>query len=230
MLSFNPARPVDEPPPSLCSYGPCRHYHRLGVQLDAANPRPETRGGKLIEHPKVFYTTTSHYCYPDVGIETVLGALPVLDCNRWVPKIGLLRRLTGGRRRLARAFDADFDAWRTQRERVARELEEAAGALGAPIAITVLFERHGAEARPVVVEVYGDTRLEDVVRGAVRQTEIQLEQHRYWVSLATPSLDARIDNLDATLDELGISRTVGDDVVTDVVYVHLSTLAKEPTA
>lgn len=230
MLAFEPARLYEEPPPSLCSFGPCRHYHRMGVQLDAQSARPERVGGKLIEHPKAFHTQTSHYCYPEMGIEMTLGAMPVLECNRWTPVMGLLRRITGGRGRLERAHERAFEAWLAAKRAREAELDDAAGNLGGPVQLIVTFERDGSEPRTVGIPVYGDTRLEDVVRAAVRLTEIQLEQHTYVVSLATSSLEATIDNLDATLDELGVTRASDDGTeVPDVVFVHLTTLSKEPS-
>src|SRR6185295_2340607 len=89
-LELEPAEPLDDPPPRLCEAGPCRHYHRMAVQMDAQNPMAERRDGQLVRHARVFHTTVSHYCYPDVGIETNLGSLPVLECNRWVPIKSLL--------------------------------------------------------------------------------------------------------------------------------------------
>lgn len=82
-------RPGDEPPPRLCEAGPCIHYHRFGIQMDAARPiaaRVEP-GGKLSGEapPMPFYTRIHHYCYPTVGVETKLGDMPVIECNRWKP-------------------------------------------------------------------------------------------------------------------------------------------------
>ena len=79
--------------PSLCRAGPCRHYHRLAIQVDAATPGavrlpivlPDgtpgavpTAQGTIYRAPAAFYVETHHYCYPDVGIEMPLGALPVV--------------------------------------------------------------------------------------------------------------------------------------------------------
>lgn len=95
--------------PSLCQAGPCRRYHRLVVQVDAEQPGavrlpiapaynhtredsaltpcPECARGVLYRAPAAFHVQTHHYCYPDTGIEMPLGALPVVECNRWDPDI-----------------------------------------------------------------------------------------------------------------------------------------------
>jgi predicted Zn-ribbon and HTH transcriptional regulator len=72
------------------------------VQVDAANPGavrvpialPEgtpgaelTADGTVYRAPAAFHVQTHHYCYPDTGIEMPLGALPVVECNRWDPDI-----------------------------------------------------------------------------------------------------------------------------------------------
>jgi len=84
--------------PSLCHAGPCVHYHRIVIQVDAADPRavkvpirlPESApgvesapSGSVYRAPAAYHTQTHHYCYPDTGIEIDLGALPVVECNRW---------------------------------------------------------------------------------------------------------------------------------------------------
>ncbi len=91
-------RPEVPPCPSLCQAGPCRNYHRFVTQTDNANPMArlvpirlpagtpgasETPQGTLYQAPAVYYTETHHYCYPTQGVEMNLGALPVLECNRW---------------------------------------------------------------------------------------------------------------------------------------------------
>jgi hypothetical protein len=42
--------------------------------------------GATYRAPPAFHVQTHHYCYPDVGIEMPLGALPVVECNRWDPE------------------------------------------------------------------------------------------------------------------------------------------------
>jgi|SRR5262245_8057400 len=77
---------TSQPFPRVCEAGPCRHYHRLEIQLDAAEPMATVGSdGVLHQDPPPFYVQTSHYCYPSPGIEMTLGALPVVRCNRWDP-------------------------------------------------------------------------------------------------------------------------------------------------
>lgn len=88
--------------PTLCQAGPCRNYHRLVTQVDAATPGavrlpialPEgtpgataTEQGTLYRARPTFHVQVHHYCYPSPGIEMPLGALPVVDCNRWEPSV-----------------------------------------------------------------------------------------------------------------------------------------------
>lgn len=87
-----PARSEVPPRPTLCQAGPCRNYHRFATQVDAANPRavrlpiaPNGSPNGVYQAPAVFHVEVHHYCYPTVGIETNLGALPVTECNRWDP-------------------------------------------------------------------------------------------------------------------------------------------------
>lgn len=86
---LEPLRPDKKPYPRLCEAGPCVHYHRMETQFDAAAPIAERveEGGKLvgISPGAPFHTKVHHYCYPDVGIETDLGSMPVVTCNRWEP-------------------------------------------------------------------------------------------------------------------------------------------------
>jgi hypothetical protein len=96
--AMQPARPLARP--RLCEAGPCKHYHRLTVQVDAAQPGaitvpvalPESTpgaqsvpGGTVYQAAPAFHVQVHHYCYPDVGIEMPLGDLPVTECNRWDP-------------------------------------------------------------------------------------------------------------------------------------------------
>lgn len=96
--------PAVPPRPSLCAAGPCRHYHRLEIQLEAEDPKAQrvpvrlpvlqpgmavTPDGKetVYRAPAAYHTAVEHYCYPEIGIEMPLGATPVVDCNRWEPSI-----------------------------------------------------------------------------------------------------------------------------------------------
>lgn len=84
--------PAPEPvpmPPRLCEQGPCAHYHAFTIVMDAAKPRGDRvsdAGHVEGAAPEVSEKVeTHHYCYPTTGIETVLGSLPILQCNRWAP-------------------------------------------------------------------------------------------------------------------------------------------------
>jgi predicted Zn-ribbon and HTH transcriptional regulator len=140
-----------DPParPSLCRAGPCRNYHRFVTQVDAENPRavplpivlPEgtpgaqqTPQGTLYRAPAVFHTETHHYCYPDPGIEMNLGALPVVECNRWDPPsripIGRVDALADRRARFwitekGRVHLEQLAAWEAARAAEAAEAAEA---------------------------------------------------------------------------------------------------------
>lgn len=200
LAPFEPAAPLESAPPRLCEYGPCRHYHTFAVQLDAQNPMAERVGGRLVIHAKAFHVTTNHYCYPDVGIETVLGAMPVLQCNRYVPVGGLLRILTArgwrGRRRHAR----DLASWQAEREAESQRLAAAAGLLEPPRELIVAFYLGGVETL-IGQEVDGDLSLDGAVQLAARHTHYNLANYEYRVEID----DAVIGNLEATINELEIS-------------------------
>jgi hypothetical protein len=101
-VQMSGSRPPLPPRPRMCDAGPCRHYHRLEIQVDAANPRAQkipirlpvlqpgmeaSPGGVIWQAPAAFHTVVEHYCYPDIGIEMDLGATPVVECNRWSPRM-----------------------------------------------------------------------------------------------------------------------------------------------
>ncbi len=154
--------------PSLCQAGPCRRYHRLVVQVDAEQPGavrlpiapaynhtredsaltpcPECAKGVLYRAPAAFHVQTHHYCYPDTGIEMPLGALPVVECNRWEPRVPpgviLVRGTRGVETRnreqpreaverlfwdsaAGQAFRADVAAWEAARAAESLEAAEA---------------------------------------------------------------------------------------------------------
>lgn len=82
---------VSDPPPRICEQGPCVHYHRFEILMDATKPiaaevgedgRPRGIAPDVRHHVEVH-----HYCYPTVGVETKLGSLPMLHCNFWEPKL-----------------------------------------------------------------------------------------------------------------------------------------------
>lgn len=214
LAPFPPATPVAEAPPRLCEYGPCRHYHRFQVQVDAENPKNERIAGRLVVHARVFHVETQHYCYPDVGIETVLGAMPVLACNRWAPAAGLLRVVR--RLRARRRYEADLLDWQARRDDEARALAEAAGLLEPPRDLVVVFRKDGAETA-VRQEIDGEATIAALVQLAVRATHHQIEQVTYSVEID----DAPV-RLDATISELELPPDTH-------VIVHLSHEPKEPT-
>jgi hypothetical protein len=90
-------RPVTPVPPRLCEQGPCVSYHRFEIQIEAQSAQADAvaglgeRHGELIgSGGEAFHTQVHHYCYPSPGVDTRLGSLPVIDCNRWRPSNGLV--------------------------------------------------------------------------------------------------------------------------------------------
>jgi hypothetical protein len=110
----------------LCEAGPCRNYHRFEIQLDVTRPIAERleQNGKLAGEapPMPFHVRVHHYCYPNQGIETDLGDLPVLSCNRWEPKIGVEIREEAARVDAfmasddGHAYKTALDAWRDEQQ------------------------------------------------------------------------------------------------------------------
>lgn len=99
-LRGTPLRTHTPPRPTLCEAGPCRNYHRLETQVDAATPgtvlvpirlpvgtpgAQEVPQGTAYTAPASFHVQVHHYCYPSPGIEMPLGDVPVVNCNRWDP-------------------------------------------------------------------------------------------------------------------------------------------------
>lgn len=142
-----PAQRVDPPArPSLCQAGPCRHYHRLVVQVDAEDPSAvrlpiapppgtpftsQTPQGAVYRAPASFHTQTHHYCYPGSGIEIELRALPIVGCSRWNPmdaddhfQEGLRRQLFEGTEE-GKRYRAAVEAWEADRAAEASEADEA---------------------------------------------------------------------------------------------------------
>jgi hypothetical protein len=120
-------------PPRLCEAGPCRHYHTFQIQLDAQKPMPVRRPDGSTDHAATpDHVETHHYCYPTVGVEMKLGALPVLQCNLWDPIPAAevkqhddaieawLKTETG------QTFERDLTDWRTANDELAAELDQAA--------------------------------------------------------------------------------------------------------
>src|SRR5262245_21225174 len=94
-LELPPMREAPRQPPRLCEAGPCRNYHTFKIQLDAQKPMAVGGQDGELEAPEATdHAETHHYCYPAVGIESKLGSLPVIQCNRWSPVSALERRET----------------------------------------------------------------------------------------------------------------------------------------
>lgn len=137
-LELPKLRVFREPPPRLCEAGPCHHYHRFEIQLDAQAPQGARllEGGKIeplhdaagevVAMPGALHTEVHHYCYPDAGVETILGDLPVTSCNRWNPKLPaeletercIIEAFM--RSRAGQAYQAELDAW-DERQRTDQE-------------------------------------------------------------------------------------------------------------
>lgn len=133
-IAITPEAKAIPPPPRLCEAGPCVNYHRFTTQLDAEAPIGSAvgAGGRVVGLPEgqPFHVETHHYCYPTMGIETKLGALPVLECNRWEPRIPYEVTSIGQRRakflasEAGQAFTDARAAWRAEVGSVRVELDE----------------------------------------------------------------------------------------------------------
>jgi hypothetical protein len=145
--SLPPLRTIAPPRPRLCEAGPCRNYHRFEIQIEAADPRARTvpvalpegtpgaqavPGGTVYQAPAAFHVETHHYCYPTPGVEMPLGALPVIQCNRWDPYLPTGDLVHENQRAYAGSaaglrYEAEVRAWVEARDRElddAREAEE----------------------------------------------------------------------------------------------------------
>lgn len=148
-LQFSPIRDPLPQRPRLCEAGPCKNYHQLSVQMDAARPHtrrlpivlPEgtpgaavIQGGTAYTSPATYHVQVSHYCYPTSGVEMILGDLPVTKCNRWAP-LGPQRDSEGSplsisprdflRTPAGQMFEADVRNWERARAEEASEADEA---------------------------------------------------------------------------------------------------------
>lgn len=133
--SLTPQRPPPDPRPSLCEAGPCRHYHRFAIQVDAEPPKVRRLPvvvpgvGDTYEAPAGFHAETHRYCYPDTGIEMPLGVMPVTECNRWepvAPDAAKQKRETAFWGSAAgRSHRYAEHAWRDRQFALAREADEA---------------------------------------------------------------------------------------------------------
>jgi hypothetical protein len=156
-LMTQPDGPIAPPPPRLCEAGPCVNYHRLAIQLDVETAKAQSiePGGKASGLPDKmpFHVRVHHYCYPTVGVETELGSLPVLECNRWQPKTNAeicddeqrQRKFMEGAAGLE--YQAAHDAWEAAR---AAELESVDDELATWIAMNL---RDGDEVEIAADEV-----------------------------------------------------------------------------
>lgn len=202
---LEPVRELPTDPPRLCEAGPCRHYHTMTIQLDAQQPGRERRDdGTVVDHGRVFHTEVHHYCYPDVGIETNLGALPVLSCNRWAPITSLLR----GKRRIRRAYDRALEAFHRARD---QEIADALPELAKVCVYVTTPEVHVAvDADPA------DDMLAVLARAGV---EVDLATHDV-------VLDGDVvENLSVTIEQLGYPEQ--QPMASGLVEVALSIQKKE---
>lgn len=132
-LELPPMQKPPRHPPRLCEQGPCRNYHTFKIQLDAAKPLPVRREDGTMELPDApDHEERHHYCYPSVGIESKLGSLPVIQCNRWSPltagelaaeeqKISEWQGTAAGQ-----AFLAELAAYNDEQARLEQEAADAA--------------------------------------------------------------------------------------------------------
>ncbi len=132
------------PRPSLCAAGPCQHYHRLEIQVEAQDPRgqqhpikvpdgtPRTESsgdGTLYRPLPVFHTAVHHYCYPSSGIEIELGNVPVVSCNRHV-------LVESAARGSMREYERKLVEWTLARAEDQAEADEAERAIAASLSAT----------------------------------------------------------------------------------------------
>ncbi len=218
---LEPHGSIAVPPPRLCEVGPCRHYHRMVVQLDAQDPMTQ-RGsdGSVIDHGRSFHVETHHYCYPEVGIETHLGA-SVLDCNRWIP----VARLFRSARRLRAGYEVELRAWKAANlppevaEVELLEIRIGTGVFGDAAASqsVTIFEPAAVSLEAIAVRA----AMESGLTSRVTFRELEVREVRDGV------IGERIDNLAATLMELGLASPVRLDILYHAA--PLGTAAPETT-
>lgn len=132
-LELPPLREPPRYPPRLCEQGPCRHYHTFKIQLDAQKPLAVKGEDGQMEVPEApNHEEQHHYCYPDVGIESKLGSLPVISCSRWAPMMphelaisdarihGFLQSDAG------KKFEAELVAYHAEQDRIQADAVAAA--------------------------------------------------------------------------------------------------------
>lgn len=203
--------------PRLCTAGPCRHYHRFQIQLDAQNPMTERKpDGTVVNHGRVFHVQTHHYCYPDVGIETNLGALPVLSCNRWVPLTSLLRRKRGIRRQ----FERELERFVAQQAPAEQPRANGAPVDDKPAAVRlrigIILDVLGMQI--VSIGAPAHFTMREVIEQAMLAAHFESRDLAELIQYATvaivgdfeapsvpPGYVEPIDNLDATVEQLELS-------------------------
>lgn len=177
-LELPKMREAPRHPPRLCEQGPCRHYHTFKIQLDAQKPMAVRKDDGTVEQPEApDHEETHHYCYPDVGIESKLGGLPVIQCNRWSPipleqrKIDELRVEAWLATDEGKQYIAELDAYGAERERIARELADASEAAAEDLAampvgtceLVLEIDRGGAVGPTLMPSAFTwDATLQDV--------------------------------------------------------------------
>jgi hypothetical protein len=158
--------------------------------------------------PAPFHVVVHHYCYPTVGVETNLGDLPVLECNRWEPVFESDLRELAQRRHVfmeserGQTYKRELAEWHEARAAEEALATEAAGPFISAVVVTV-------DGREYEIAVDGDPMT-------IRQLRQRAYDSAYWPPSppAPAPLDAyqlldavgnAITNLDSTLNELGIT-------------------------
>jgi hypothetical protein len=137
-LAIGPPSVESFPPyPSLCEAGPCQHFHRFEIQVEATSPLAQqvpielpdghrvetTPAGKVYRPLPVFHTRVERYCYPSSGIELELGSTSMVRCNRFKPPESWHKISDKTGAIPASVYAAKVKAWKAAR---AQEAQEAA--------------------------------------------------------------------------------------------------------
>lgn len=155
-----PPAKISDPPPRLCEQGPCACYHKIEIVMDSAKPigaelddqgrvtgpAPDVRGNIEIHH----------YCYPSVGIETRLGSLPVVGCNRWDPVLATAAALEQRRQEYLKTADGqrylgELGDWEDRQKEAIDEEVKAAEDAAAVLAEAARAREAAPPAQPVVL-------------------------------------------------------------------------------
>lgn len=110
------------------------NYHRFEIQLDVEGPKAESiePGGQMagLSPRQPFHVRVHHYCYPTSGVETELGSLPVMKCNRWEPMNPVAtRELDNDRDQFFKSdagkrYLAELAAWQEARDAENAEMDD----------------------------------------------------------------------------------------------------------